>query len=172
MCVPCIVPHGFQKYSSEICSLLINLSKGCQDNNALSNVIRDSCISALGKIALTSYAETDVDSVVLFWLQNLPLRVDVLESISCYNLLCMAVQRNDVHVIGPNMQNLPLIVQIFLSIIQFPFIPKDLSTTMKSILLKINMSDESIRRACFSNLPQQLNSALSAILQESSTQLQ
>jgi hypothetical protein len=159
-------PQSYRKYSAQLCSLLINLLNSTStENTILSNVLRDSCVSAIGKIALNAYFEPDKDVLIKYWLQCLPLHVDALEAISCYRYLCNAVETNDVHVIGSKMENLPLIVKILLSVINLSYIPKDLCISMRSLLLKIHNSE--VRALCFNDLTPEHHSILLSALDTS-----
>jgi hypothetical protein len=82
---------------SDVCELLINIIQECSRETTpqvqLNDILSDACVSALGKVVLTSYNGPNKQELVSYWLESLPLKIDIMEGLNCYGLLCACVQQ-------------------------------------------------------------------------------
>jgi len=71
------------------------------------------------------------------WVSWLPLEYDEVEARACHKHLCSFITRNNPHVFGNNLSNLPQLLNIFATILDSPDNEEDILIEDKTIVINI-----------------------------------
>lgn len=82
----------------------------------------ENSVSSIGKM-LDFYPDIfgdKLEELFRVWISWLPLEFDEVEARACHKHLCSFITRNNPHVLGPNLSNLPQLLNIFATILDSP----------------------------------------------------
>jgi len=97
----------------------------------------ENAICAVGKMCMYQDAVVDTATTLPLWLSMLPVTEDTVEAKVTYDLLATFVERQNPHLLGSGMSNLPRIVSTFAEVLTTELVDEPLQQRIVALLKQI-----------------------------------
>jgi len=166
--------HGgeiFKPMCSQIFEILVSVITAPDSRTEENAGPTENSVSSIGKM-LDFYPEVFGDrlpQLMTLWVSWLPLEYDEVEARACHKHLCSFITRNNQHIFGNNLSNIPQLLNIFATILDSPDTEEERLIEDKSLVVNIlkqmNVQMPEQLNASFHTLDPDSQSVITGVLQ-------
>jgi hypothetical protein len=141
--------HHYDETVKVLCTAL-EVQPACKEEEMRWSITKDNIVSALGKTLKNCYEVLDPTrkyELMVFWLDRLPLLNDTIEGIIQHSFLTELILAEGNAVIGSNFENVPKIIRIFSTLVNYKRIIYNKETMNNmAVIIKGFFQNENIKQ--------------------------
>jgi hypothetical protein len=162
--------ESFKPLCTKVFEILLSVVQAPDSKTEENAGPTENCVSSIGKL-LDFYPDVfgdKISEIFAAWIGMLPLEYDEVEARACHKHLCSFITRNNPHVFGNNLSNLPQLLIIFATILDSSDDPEERLIEDKSLVInilkqmKLQMGDHFMQ--AFHTLESELQTVISNLL--------